>query len=47
MPATTVGLPRSLFFHTEGTLVRRYLEGIGVTAVMSPPTDRGILEACP
>jgi predicted nucleotide-binding protein (sugar kinase/HSP70/actin superfamily) len=45
MPATTVGLPRSLFFHTEGTLVRRYLEGIGVTAVMSPPTDRGILEA--
>jgi predicted nucleotide-binding protein (sugar kinase/HSP70/actin superfamily) len=44
MAATTVGLPRSLFFHTEGSLIRRYLEGLGVTAVLSPPSDRGILE---
>lgn len=40
----TVGVPRSLFFHTEGTLVSAYLEALGVTAVMSPPTDRRIFE---
>jgi predicted nucleotide-binding protein (sugar kinase/HSP70/actin superfamily) len=40
----TVGVPRSLFFHTEGTLLRCYLEALGATPVVSPPTDRRILD---
>lgn len=44
MPSLTVGIPRSLFFHTEGALIRAYLEALGVDAVMSPPTDRRIFD---
>jgi predicted nucleotide-binding protein (sugar kinase/HSP70/actin superfamily) len=40
----TVGVPRSLFFHTEAVLVCSFLESLGLVPVMSPPTDRRIME---
>jgi len=40
----TVGIPRSLFFHAEGPLVCAFLEALGVSLVVSPPTDRRIFE---
>ncbi len=44
MAGPTVGIPRSLFFHTESTLVRAYLGALGIETVLSPPTDRRIMD---
>jgi predicted nucleotide-binding protein (sugar kinase/HSP70/actin superfamily) len=44
VPGLTVGVPRSLFFHTEGTLVCTWLETLGHEVVVSPPTDRRIMD---
>jgi predicted nucleotide-binding protein (sugar kinase/HSP70/actin superfamily) len=38
----TLGIPRSLFFHTEGPLLCAYLDALGIRPVISPPTDRRI-----
>jgi len=40
----TIGIPRSLFFHTEAVLVCEFLRALGFTPVLSPPTDRRIME---
>jgi len=42
--AHTVGLPLSLCFHTEKVLVCSFLAALGVDPVLSPPTDRRIME---
>jgi predicted nucleotide-binding protein (sugar kinase/HSP70/actin superfamily) len=42
--ALTVGVPRSLFFHTESALVCSYVEALGAVPVLSPPTDRRIMD---
>ena len=44
MPPRTVGVPRSLFFHSEAVLVCSFLESLGIVPIMSPPTDRRIME---
>jgi predicted nucleotide-binding protein (sugar kinase/HSP70/actin superfamily) len=43
-PRLRVGLPRSLLFHRYDTLWRVFLSGIGCEPVVSPMTDREILE---
>ena len=44
MTPRTVGVPRSLFFHSEAVLVCSFLESLGIVPIMSPPTDRRIME---
>lgn len=44
MPVTTIGIPRSLFFRGETDFVRTFLERVDTHAVVSPPTDRRIME---
>lgn len=44
MATPTIGIPRSMFFHSEAGLVTTFLESIGVRPVLSPPTDRSIME---
>jgi predicted nucleotide-binding protein (sugar kinase/HSP70/actin superfamily) len=38
-------VPRSLFYHSEQELITTFLEGIGATPVLSPHTNRKIMEA--
>ncbi len=40
-----IGVPRSLFYHSEQELICTYLENVGVTPVLSPHTNRKIMEA--
>lgn len=40
-----VGIPRSLLHYRYGTLWRTFFEALGRTVVLSPETDRGIVEA--
>ena len=40
----TVGIPRALLYHRYGTLWTVFLEQLGLTCVLSPETDRHIVE---
>jgi len=40
----TVGLPRALLYHKYGDLWTSFFETLGVPTVVSPPTNRAILE---
>ncbi len=41
---TTIGIPRALLYHKRHVLWSALLEGIGCRTVVSPPTNRRILE---
>lgn len=40
----TVGIPRGLLYHRFETLWKTYFEELGIKIVVSPPTNREILE---
>lgn len=42
---TTVGIPRGLLYHDYGTAMHAFLEACGARVVVSPETNREILEA--
>lgn len=42
--AITIGLPRALLYYRYGVLWRAFFRELGLNAVVSPPTDRDILE---
>lgn len=44
MSAPVVGVPRALLYHRYRVLWRTFLDGIGCPEVLSPPTNRRILE---
>ena len=41
----TIGIPRALLYHRFETLWKTYFETLGVTIMVSPPTNREILES--
>ena len=41
---TTVGLPRAMLYYRYGTLWRAFFQALGITPVISEPTDREVLE---
>ena len=40
----TIGIPRALLYHRFETLWKTYFETLGVTIMVSPPTNREILD---
>jgi predicted nucleotide-binding protein (sugar kinase/HSP70/actin superfamily) len=40
-----IGMPRALLYYRYGEFWQRFLAGLGMEVVLSPPTDRTILEA--
>ena len=40
-----VGIPRAMLYHRYGTLWEHFLQALGVSFILSPPSGRGILEA--
>lgn len=41
---TTIGIPRSLLYHKYRVLWTEFLHGLGFETVVSPPTNRGMLD---
>ncbi len=41
----TIGLPKALLYHRYGVLWKTFFEELGLTVVVSPDTDRAIVEA--
>lgn len=39
-----VGIPRSLMYHVDPVMIETFVNGVGATPVLSPPTTRRIME---
>ena len=44
MTQTTIGIPRALLYHRYGVLWATFFERLGCRIVLSPPSNRRILE---